>query len=288
MGLTYLKMKEPKKAITQFETLAKLGNEDVLTLYYLGNAYEDLGKYDKAVVEYKKIIAKNDKSSEPYFRIADIYEKTGKIKKNVEYFEKAFERNKDNEDYYTLLAAVYLDIKEYEKAAQTYRAGIEIFPESPKLLFEIGMIYDKMKNYDKALEVFYKLLKLDPKSVEALNYIGYYYADKDIKEKLPEAEILLKKALELEPANGYYTDSLAWIYFRQEKYKEAKEKIVESIKQVKDKDKTVDMEILEHAGDISAKLGEKVQALDYYKASIKASKDKEDKQRVKGKIKGLK
>jgi tetratricopeptide (TPR) repeat protein len=45
-----------------------------------------------------------------------------------------------------------------------------------------------------------------------LNYLGYMLADKGIK--LPEALKLIRKAVELEPMNGAYLDSLGWVYFK--------------------------------------------------------------------------
>ena len=45
-----------------------------------------------------------------------------------------------------------------------------------------------------------------------LNYLGYMLADKGIR--LPEALKLIRKAVELEPMNGAYLDSLGWAYFK--------------------------------------------------------------------------
>jgi len=56
---------------------------------------------------------------------------------------------------------------------------------------------------------------VEPDSPEALNFVGYSYADRGIK--LDEAEELIKKALKLKPGDGYITDSLGWVYFRQNK-----------------------------------------------------------------------
>ncbi len=45
-----------------------------------------------------------------------------------------------------------------------------------------------------------------------LNYLGYMLADRGIR--LPEAVKLIRKAVDLDPMNGAYLDSLGWTYFR--------------------------------------------------------------------------
>ena len=49
--------------------------------------------------------------------------------------------------------------------------------------------------------------------MDVINFLGYYIADKNMK--LDEAEDLVERALELDPENGYYLDSLGWVYYRQ-------------------------------------------------------------------------
>jgi len=45
-----------------------------------------------------------------------------------------------------------------------------------------------------------------------LTILGYSYADRGIN--LKEARSLIEKAVELKPNNGYYIDSLGWVYFK--------------------------------------------------------------------------
>ena len=66
---------------------------------------------------------------------------------------------------------------------------------------------------------FHRVILIDPKNAEAYNYAGYMFAEKGIR--LDEAERLIQKALELEPENGYYIDSLGWAYYQQGRYTDA-------------------------------------------------------------------
>ena len=55
-----------------------------------------------------------------------------------------------------------------------------------------------------------------PEHGPALNYLGYMLAERG--ERLTESVDLIKRALETEPDNGSYLDSLGWAYFKDGKF----------------------------------------------------------------------
>lgn len=54
---------------------------------------------------------------------------------------------------------------------------------------------------------------MDPKNAQAMNYLGYSWAEHGMK--LEESEKLLRSAVQLDPDNGAYLDSLGWIRFKR-------------------------------------------------------------------------
>ena len=60
-----------------------------------------------------------------------------------------------------------------------------------------------------------------------LNYLGYMLADKGIR--LPEALEMIRKAVEQEPMNGAYLDSLGWVYFKMGEYELAEENLRQAV-----------------------------------------------------------
>jgi len=52
-----------------------------------------------------------------------------------------------------------------------------------------------------------------------LNYYGYMLADRGIR--LDEARDLIQRALDQEPYNGAFLDSLGWAYYKQNKLDQA-------------------------------------------------------------------
>jgi Tfp pilus assembly protein PilF len=119
------------------------------------------------------------------------------------------------------------------------------------------------------------VLALDPKDANALNYIGYTYAD--LGRNLQEAERLVKSAMEYKPNDGYITDSLGWVYYKQGRYQEALTVLKQAVELVPD-----DPVILEHLGDTYLKLNQPDKALESYEKALQH--DHKEPQTIKDKI----
>ena len=81
-----------------------------------------------------------------------------------------------------------------------------------------------------------------------LNYLGYMLADKG--KQLPEALKMIRKAVELEPMNGAYLDSLGWVYFKMGDYELAEQ----NLRQAVERDQT-DPTVHDHLGELYEKTG---------------------------------
>src|SRR5262249_59114846 len=100
--------------------------------------------------------------------------------------------------------------------------------------------------------------------------------------KLDEAEQLIRRALQLEPNDGFYIDSLGWVYFKRGDYPRAIE-YLERAAELAGEDPT----IVEHLGDAYHKTGRNDSALQSYRDALGQAKDAVQIQRLKGKIQGL-
>ena len=111
-----------------------------------------------------------------------------------------------------------------------------------------GECAERQKHMDAAESYFNQALALDPQNAMTLNYMGYMWADKG--EKLPEALKMVRKAVELEPWNGAYLDSLGWVYFKMGDYDLSEDNLRQAV-QRDESDPTVHM----HLGDLYEKTG---------------------------------
>jgi tetratricopeptide (TPR) repeat protein len=81
---------------------------------------------------------------------------------------------------------------------------------------------------------------------------------------LQEAQELITKALDQDPNNGAFLDSLGWVYYRQGKLGEAERLLIRAIERVS-KDPTVH----DHLGDVYFRQGKTKDAIAQWESSLK-------------------
>jgi tetratricopeptide (TPR) repeat protein len=193
----------------------------------------EMGQYDASISEFKALTdASNDR--EIQIQIAEIQQKAKRF---------ADERK-------TLDHAETLSSTEQEKQAVTMMRA---------------SLFEGEKNYEALEEQIRGILKGNPNNANALNYLGYVYADRGIK--LEEAQQMITKALELEPGNGAYLDSLGWVHFRLNRLDLAADELRQALDKI-GKDATVH----DHLGEVYFKQGKIREAIQQWEASVSEMK----------------
>lgn len=159
--------------------------------------------------------------------------------------------------------------KQHDEALKAFeRTIVQAGNSQPDLLdgefyFSYGAAAEQAKRYDKATGLFRKSIDLDPaNAARAYNYLGYMWVEKG--ENLEEAGQLIRRALEMEPGNGAYIDSLGWLYFKQGKYQEAFTELLRAAEALPAPDAVV----YDHIGDAADKLGKKTEAVLYWQKAL--------------------
>lgn len=124
-------------------------------------------------------------------------------------------------------------------------------------------ICDELGYTDRCLEKVEQAMALSPEDPVCENFYGYVLADHS--RELDKAEDFINRALESEPDNYAYVDSLAWVYFRKERYGEA---LIEINRALRLCENYPDPEILAHAGDIYAATGFMILAERYWRSAL--------------------
>jgi tetratricopeptide (TPR) repeat protein len=153
---------------------------------------------------------------------------------------------KNDRDTYIALAQVHEKEKNWSRMAEALNQAEKLSSNDEEIegvVFMRGAMYERQKKYDLAEAEFKRVLKLNPKSTSALNYLGYMLADRNTR--LQEALDMIKKAVDEDPHNSAFLDSLGWVYFRLNRLDEAAELLEQSIK-MGSRDATVH----DHLGDV--------------------------------------
>lgn len=156
-------------------------------------------------------------------------------------------------------------IKEYERLLKDF-AGTPTAKESRLILSNICVLTKDMPRAEEYLE---EVLDEYPDDPSASNDLGYLWADQG--KHLDRALKMVQHALENDPDNTAYMDSLGWALYKLGRYKEA----IKHLKNAVDLDDDPDAVILDHLADCYQRLKETGKALDLWKRALEAAKKAE-------------
>lgn len=125
----------------------------------------------------------------------------------------------------------------------------------------LGDAYNDLEDFENADRTYELALRYDPENHNAMNNYAYNLSVRG--EKLERAKELALKAIELDPENAAYLDTVGWVYFKLGDYDRARRFIKASIDTG-----MASAEVLEHLGDVYEKLGNLDEAKKYWKQAL--------------------
>lgn len=137
----------------------------------------------------------------------------------------------------------------------------------PDLLYYVAHLYERVDQKQTTEQVLLEVLKLDPRHAGAGNDLGYMWAEEG--KNLDKAESLIRIALQEEPDNGAFLDSLGWVLYKRGRFAEARGCLEQAIKGLVRPDPVV----LDHLGDVLYRLAQKDQAADRWQKSLERMGD---------------
>lgn len=218
---------EPKASEVYLKQALKANPNDQYVYYALGNVYMKRKDYKNAIKNFEKATAIDTSYFEPYFALAVCYSEMEDYTKAMAYVRKASELNNKSPELPYYLARLCL-LNNRISEAQKYLEEAIRKGENPVYYVELGKIYYSKEDWSSAQNCFQKAVLLDMKydnEAELHNYLGLCdYKNHDIESALTN----LKKAVELEPRNIMYNYNLAQVY-KSDSQKENYTKIIDMI-----------------------------------------------------------
>jgi len=175
------------------------------------------------------------------------------------------------EDSNTILfftALIHSQNDHYDLARDGYQRLIASEPENIGVRFNLGAAFERLGQFDNAEREFKHIIEKDPRNALALNYLGYMYADRNLN--LGEARKLIERALAIDPDNGAFLDSYAWVLYRMGKYEEALAQMKLAIQSQSD-----DPVVYDHQGDIYLALDQEDLARQCWSRALELKPDDE-------------
>src|ERR1700690_2613379 len=183
------------------------------------------GKVPQAIAEYQQILRNDGKDQATLMTVGDLYARQGDMSHAIEYFERLAQVYL-NDGFNSKAIAIY---KKIAKLAPNELAPLErladlyvqqgVLSEARPLFLQIAEAHLKANHAQKAVEVLHRLLEVEPENLRvqmrlaelynvmgqkkeaAQTYLSYAQRLLDRGEH-DEAEKLVERALEVDPANG--------------------------------------------------------------------------------------
>jgi len=226
---------------------------------------------------------------------ATLLVQTGQIDKGIGLIRKRIESGKAqssatprlDDDFSNLIFIAQL----YDEAGK----GIEAAAVSDEAFAAAGTSEDRRQiarlmkasalqmagKYAEAEGILQAIIKASPRNPIALNNLGYFLLLRD--ERLPEAYELIRQAVDIDPTNPSYLDSLGWAHFKLGRIDEA----IKSLEEAARLDDT-SATIQEHLGDAYVKKGIADRARSAWQRAATLSPAGADLARVKEKLANMK
>ena len=141
------------------------------------------------------------------------------------------------------------------------------FTDNPELWlgeeywFDVATALERTGQLEKSEEVFLSILEENGQHHRSLNYLAYTWAEQGIH--LDRALEFVQRALQLDPENRSYIDTLGWIYYKQGRFQDAYRELLRSAELIPD-----ESVVLEHLGDVLMKLDRPLEARGYYRIAL--------------------
>jgi tetratricopeptide (TPR) repeat protein len=263
-------IKEHPDKYQPYDLLAGLLDDMARSLEREKKSDQAKAAFAKAAANYEQSLIVNPARPSPYLHLAELL--LGPLKepeRAVKVLRETRQRFRQTPEIAYYLAIALREAKHSQEAVTAFEealheaeaGGAEI--ANARFYFDYGAAAEQAGLYDKAADLFRKSIAVDPSNAaDAYNYLAYMWAEHNMH--LDEAEQMIKLALQANPDNGAYIDTLGWLEFREGKFEQA----LTDLERAAQKLTRDDPVVLDHIGDACAKLNKSAQALDAWQKAL--------------------
>ena len=183
------KGKRFEAALNEFLSLRIEEEEFPELSYYLGLCYTHLEKYDEALLYLEQVVASDA-------GLIHLYQSR------------------------MLLGVIYAITGRFRLAEFEFRKLLDSGYESAKVYSALAYALFLQKKADDSIDCLEKALELEKDNSNAMNSLGFILAEQNTK--LASALKLCERAVEKNPRNPAYIDSLGWVHYRMGNYKDSR------------------------------------------------------------------
>jgi tetratricopeptide (TPR) repeat protein len=176
-------------------------------------------QFERARQEFKRVLTISSNNFWGWLFTGISLVQLDSLENSLPCLEKALEMMPEDPlgNYY--LGSVLTQMNRSKEAIPYLEKALSIRPTWISAMSALAGAYDNLKEFTISDSLFQSVLKLEPDNALVLNNYGYSLSERGIR--LVDALQMAKKALEKDPENGAYLDTVGWIYFKMGEYDKA-------------------------------------------------------------------
>jgi len=286
---TYKNAGRTAEATSLIEEARRLfGKSDLFADRQLIDFYRETGKNDEALKVIKAMRVKNPAEYSLMRLEASLLTEMGKVDEGVAIIQPLIGKTASvpsimNDDFinYLFISSLYSQGKRGKLAVDTANRAYELAQDVERkqlARLTLATAQQRSGNFAAAETTLRELLKQNSRNPIALNNLGYFLIEQNLK--LDEALNLIQQAVQIDPTNPSYLDSLGWANFKLGKYAEAEKNLKNAAKY-----DLSSATIQEHLGDVYQKLNKIDLAKKAWQKALNLTSDTEEVARLKTKLK---
>lgn len=265
---------ENQSAIQLLERALKMDENNTRALLLLGEYRFQTGDYSSAANHFYRVLQQNPRDPTLWNRTALLYLEHGDTERANEVAEEGLILFPGNLELLRTSGYALMESYRNEPAIDRFEEAVSVSLEdqSEDAVFlsemhsALALLYWRKNDFTRSDSLFELSLTEIENEPGTLNNYAYSLAERGAD--LDKALRLAKKAVEQDPENPSFLDTLGWIHFKLQQYDSA----LELITRAADND-SASAAIFEHLGDIYEKLGNHPRAVEYWQQSLDKNPD---------------
>ena len=258
------------QAFTLCRKLVKTHNDDPKAYAVFADLLYEDRQLDSAEYYYRKTISLDKTKPQVWVQLVLVCAEKNDFVKVFNETNNALLYFPTNSILYYFNGVSLMRKGDYSEAINPLTLAIDYVFENKVLLNEIysslAECYNETTNFSKSDSLFDLSLEINPENPTVLNNYSYYLSLRGVN--LEKAKKMSIKSNQIEPNNGTFQDTYAWILYKLKNFEEALIWILKAIKNGSDSSPVV----IEHYGDILYKLNKKERALEQWNKAKKLGK----------------
>ena len=262
LGVALANKGQTDEAIRQFQTALRLKPDDAKARFNLANALAKKGQTDEAISQYSEALRLKPDYAIAHYNLGNVLDNKGRTDEAVREFQEAVRLKPDDADTHNALGAAFDEKGRVDEAIRQFQEAIRLKPDDAMAHNNLGSVFLNEGRTNEAIGQFQDAIRLKPDYANANNNLGYLWARRG--ENLDQARALVEKAVQLEPKNAAFLDSMGWVLLKLNRPGEGLDYLLKAVENSSQPDAL----LYDHLGDIYAALNQREKAAEAWRKSL--------------------